>query len=233
MRKLAIKGEIISNDDQDMYDWYGFDATSPRKVSSELMAANGDDVEIEINSYGGDVVSASEISTAIRAYSGNKQINVVGLAASAASVIAMSAKSAIAPTALLMIHNASTIAAGDYRDMQHAVELLKTVNKAIAKAYMEKTGLPEKELFAIMDKTTWMSAEDAVKNKFIDSIMFDDKGDSQQISTFYNGYGLISRDAIKRMRSEYMKHENDAVASEEMRLAKARIELLRLKGEQR
>ena len=233
MRKLAIKGEIISNDDQDMYDWYGFDATSPRKVSSELMAANGDDVEIEINSYGGDVVSASEISTAIRAYSGNKQINVVGLAASAASVIAMSAKSAIAPTALLMIHNASTIAAGDYRDMQHAVELLKTVNKAIAKAYMEKTGLPEKELFAIMDKTTWMSAEDAVKNKFIDSIMFDDKGDSQQISTLYNGYGLISRDAIKRMRSEYMKHENDAVASEEMRLAKARIELLRLKGEQR
>lgn len=233
MKKLAIKGEIISNDDQDMYDWYGFDATSPRKVSSELMAANGDDVEIEINSYGGDVVSASEISTAIRAYSGNKQINVVGLAASAASVIAMSAKSAIAPTALLMIHNASTIAAGDYRDMQHAVELLKTVNKAIAKAYMEKTGLPEKELFAIMDKTTWMSAEDAVKNKFIDSIMFDDKGDSQQISTFYNGYGLISRDAIKRMRNEYMKHENDAVASEEMRLAKARIELLRLKGEQR
>jgi len=236
MKKIEIKGEIIPNDDQEMYDWFGIDAVSPKKVLSELGVAGGDDIEIEINSIGGDVVSASEISTAIRSYAGNKQINVVGLAASAASVIAMSAKSSIAPTALLMVHNASTIASGDYRDMQHAAELLKTVNKAVANAYMEKTGLSEKELFAIMDKETWMSAQDAVKNKFIDSIMFIDKTGSHQSNAFYNGHGLISRQTAEKIRNEYMKHVNAGNVEnkpEDARKIMAQLELLRLKGEQK
>lgn len=96
--KIDIKGAIVSNDDAWIYDWFGETYTSPKNVSAALEEANGEDVDIEINSGGGDVFAGSEIYAAIRAYPGTVNIHVVGLAASAASVIACAAKSDIAPT---------------------------------------------------------------------------------------------------------------------------------------
>ena len=168
--KIDIKGAIVSNDDAWIYDWFGETYTSPKNVSAALEEANGEDVDIEINSGGGDVFAGSEIYAAIRAYPGTVNIHVVGLAASAASVIACAAKSDIAPTAQMMVHNVSTWAAGNYHDMDHASNMLKQANRAIAAAYTEKSGMSEKDALDLMDAETWITAQDAVDYGLIDKI---------------------------------------------------------------
>ena len=168
--KIDIKGAIVSNDDAWIYDWFGESYASPAKVSAALEEANGEDVDIEINSGGGDVFAGSEIYAAIRAYPGTVNIHVVGLAASAASVIACAAKSDIAPTAQMMVHNVSTWAAGNYHDMDHASNMLKQANRAIAAAYVEKSGMSEKDALDLMDAETWITAQDAVDYGLIDKI---------------------------------------------------------------
>ena len=168
--KIDIKGAIVSNDDAWIYDWFGETYTSPKNVSAALEEANGEDVDIEINSGGGDVFAGSEIYAAIRAYPGTVNIHVVGLAASAASVIACAAKSDIAPTAQMMVHNVSTWAVGNYHDMDHASNMLKQANRAIAAAYVEKSGMSEKDALDLMDAETWITAQDAVDYGLIDKI---------------------------------------------------------------
>lgn len=168
--KIDIKGAIVPNDDAWIYDWFGETCTSPKNVSAALEEANGEDVDIEINSGGGDIFAGSEIYAAIRAYPGTVNIHVVGLAASAASVIACAAKSDIAPTAQMMVHNVSTWAAGNYHDMDHASNMLKQANRAIAAAYVEKSGMSEKDALDLMDAETWITAQDAVDYGLIDKI---------------------------------------------------------------
>lgn len=168
--KIDIKGAIVSNDDAWIYDLFGETYTSPKNVSAALEEANGDDVDIEINSGGGDVFAGSEIYAAIRSYPGTVNIHVVGLAASAASVIACAGKSDIAPTAQMMVHNVSTQAAGNYHDMDYASSMLKQANRAIAAAYVEKSGMSEKDALDLMDAETWITAQDAVDYGLIDKI---------------------------------------------------------------
>ena len=178
--KIDIKGAIVSNDDAWIYDWFGETYTSPKNVSAALEEANGEDVDIEINSGGGDVFAGSEIYAAIRAYPGTVSIHVVGLAASAASVIACAAKSDIAPTAQMMVHNVSTWAAGNYHDMDHASDMLKQANRAIAAAYVEKSGMSEKDALDLMDAETWITAQDAVDYGLIDKIAGSQNSDQDE-----------------------------------------------------
>ena len=168
--KIDVKGAIIPNDDAWIYDWFGETYTSPKSVIDALEEANGEDVDIDINSGGGDVFAGSEIYSAIRSYKGNVKIHVVGVAASAASVIACAAKSDISPTAQMMVHNVSTYAAGNYHDMDHASEMLKQANRAIAAAYVEKAGMSEQDALDLMDAETWITASDAVAYGLIDEI---------------------------------------------------------------
>ena len=93
MRVIDIKGEIINSNNQWIYDWLGMEATSPKKISDALRDAGGEDVEIHINSPGGDVFAGSEIYTLLRGYSGKVKIKILGIAASAASVIAQAGES--------------------------------------------------------------------------------------------------------------------------------------------
>ncbi len=168
---LDIKGVIISNDEGWIYDLFGIENTSPAKIVNALREANGEDVDIDINSYGGDVFAGSEIYTAIRGYSGNVNIHIVGVAASAASVIACAAHSDISPTAQMMVHNVSIArACGDYHDMDKASEMLQQANRALAAAYTEKSGMTEKEVLDMMDVETWLTADDAVAYKLVDEI---------------------------------------------------------------
>ena len=113
---IDIKGDIISDDYAWIYDWLGYSYTSPSTVVNKIKEANGEDLDIKINSPGGDVFSASEIYSELRAYKGNVNIKIIGLAASAASVISMAGYSSMSPTAQLMVHNVSSCARGDYRD---------------------------------------------------------------------------------------------------------------------
>ncbi|EEM99135.1 ATP-dependent Clp protease proteolytic subunit [Bacillus thuringiensis IBL 4222] len=160
------------------------DATSPGKISKELTNANGDDLIVSINSPGGYVHEGSEIYTALKNYPGNVEVQIVGLAASAASVIAMAGdKVQISPTAQIMIHNASMWNGGDHRDMEKAAEMLKTTDRAIVNAYVIKSGKSEKELLNMMAEETWMGPQQALENNFVDEIMFMDNQVKMTAST--------------------------------------------------
>lgn len=225
-KKINVKGDIVPNSDKWIYDWLEIEATSPQDIDKALADANGQDIEVDINSGGGDIFAGSEIYTALRSYKGNVQINIVGLAASAASVIAMAGRSKITPTGLFMMHNVSSGARGDYRDMEHQAEVLRTANQSIANAYKGKTGLSDTELLKLMDSETWMSAENAVKNKFIDEVMFDTSG----VKGFYNSFSGIPYEAIEKIKNQIKRPDienNDNAVF----LMQAKLNLLKLKGE--
>lgn len=185
--EIEIKGDIINDDDAWFYNWFGDSYTSPKAVTSKLKEANGQDIEVKINSPGGDVFSASEIYTALREYKGNVVTKITGIAASAASIIAMSgSKVLISPTAQIMIHNVSSCVGGDYRDMDHMSEILKNANEAVANAYINKTGKSKEEILNLMNNETYINAEKAKELGFADEIMFEENKriDITQLSNF-------------------------------------------------
>ena len=169
--RIDVKGTVIPDTYAWIYDIFDEPYVSPSKVHAALEEAAGEDIDIDINSGGGDVFAGSEIYGAIRDYPGNVRIHVVGLAASAASVIACAGKSDIVPTAQVMVHNVSSYTAGDYRDMDKMSEVLKQANRAIAAAYTAKSAkLSEKDALDLMDTETWLTASDAVEWGLIDEI---------------------------------------------------------------
>ncbi len=230
-KKINVKGPIVSNSDAWIYEWFGIEATSPQKVNDALEKANGEDIEVEINSGGGSVFAGSEIYTALKSYPGNVTVKIVGLAASAASVIAMAGnKVMMSPTAQMMIHNVSSRAEGDYRNMEHTADVLKNADNTIANAYRIKTGKTQEELLALMDKETWMTADKAKELGFVDEIMFEN--DSQLVaSTDYSG--MLPPEVINKIRNTIknpdidMNNDSDVL----MQQSKAKLNLLKLKGE--
>ena len=198
--KIGIKGPIVSNDEAWIYDFFDMENTSPRKIADAIAEAKGDVLDIDVNSPGGDVFAGSEIYAALRAYDGQVNIHVVGIAASAASVIACAGHSDIAPTAQMMVHNVSSRCAGDYRDMSHASDVLQTANRAIAAAYVEKTGMTEQEALDMMDKETWLTAQDAVDKGLIDSIATSQQKDTADVKLVAAADGLIPQAVINKMQ---------------------------------
>ncbi|WEG14148.1 Clp protease ClpP [Pullulanibacillus sp. KACC 23026] len=198
-KKINVKGVIVSNDDQWIYNLFGIESTSPSDVESQLEEANGDDVIVHINSGGGDVYAGSDIYTTLKEY-GNATTKIVGLAASAASVIAMGGKKVLmSPTGNLMIHNASSVAKGDYRDMAQASDVLLKVNKTISNAYQLKSGMSEQELLDLMDKETWLTPQEALENKLIDEIMFTD--DQTKLSASVGIGQMLPEAVINKVRN--------------------------------
>ena len=198
MKKIEVKGTIINNNLQRIYDWLDIEATSPSKVTNALPMDNSD-VEVVINSGGGDVFAGSEIFTALKEYKGNVTVKIVGLAASAASVIAMAGdKVLISPTAQIMIHNVSTSVGGDYRTFEHTAEILKSANQSIANAYKTRTGKSDEELKSLMDAETWFNAQSAVEHGFADEMMFDnDQFGGTLVANF--GTNLLSDEVIAKI----------------------------------
>ena len=196
MKVIPIKGTIVSNNDSWIYDWFGWDYTAPKNV---VLPENGEDIEVHINSGGGDVYAGSEIYTALRSYSGKVVVKIVGIAASAASVIAMAGDEVeISPTAQIMIHNVSSNVSGDHNALLHEAEVLEGFNKSIANAYIYKTGKALDDLLSLMDKTTWFDAESAVNQGFADKIMF-----AEEIAPTFaaSETPMIPHDFIEKMKS--------------------------------
>lgn len=195
MMKINVKGAIVPNNDKWIYDMLEMDATSPKDVFDALSSTD-EDVEVIINSGGGDVFSGSEIYTSLKEHQGNVNVKVVGVAASAASVIAMAgSKTEMSPTAQMMIHNASSIAVGDNREMQTAYNMLTSANKAVANAYIAKTGKSDQEITDLMNEETWFSADTAVEQGFADSKMFDESAPR----LVANSGQMLSNDAVSRI----------------------------------
>lgn len=170
MMEIQVKGTITVDEDKKIYDYYGIDCFCPKDMYTALTDAGGSDVDIYINSGGGDLFAATEIYSAVKSYKGSAKIHVVGLAASAASLIMCAAKNDIALSALVMIHNVSSFAAGDHAAMAHESEVLRKADRAVCQAYSEKTGKSETELLPLMDKETWLTAAEAVELGLCDEI---------------------------------------------------------------
>lgn len=167
---VNVSGTIVSNDDAQVYEWLEMDYTAPSTFDEAI--ASGEDLIVNINSVGGDTFAGEEIYTRLMMYSGNVTVNVLGLAASAASVIAMGGdKVNISPAGQIMIHNVSVAQFGDYRDMDKASEILKKTNNSLANAYVRKTGKSMDEILSMMDDETWLTADEAVENGFADAII--------------------------------------------------------------
>ena len=149
--------------------WFDDDVT-PELFKEELISGKGD-ITVWINSPGGDCVAAAQIYNMLREYEGNVTVKIDGIAASAASVIAMAGdKVLMSPVSMMMIHNPMTIAFGDSGEMQKAIDMLKSVKDSIINAYEVKTGLSRTKLAHLMDAETWMDAGKAVELGFADEI---------------------------------------------------------------
>ncbi|ACL77129.1 Clp protease ClpP [Heyndrickxia sporothermodurans] len=164
-RTLYLNG-VISEE-----TWWG-DEVTPKIFKDELLAGTGD-ITVWINSPGGDVFAAAQIYNMLMEYTGKVTVKIDGLAASAASVIAMAGGDVyMSPVSMLMIHNPSTIAIGDSEEMLRAKALLDEVKESIINAYELKTGLSRTKLSHLMDAESWMNANKAIELGFADKIMF-------------------------------------------------------------
>ena len=163
-RTLYLGGTIAEE------SWFDDDIT-PQLFKEELNAGNGD-ITVWINSPGGDCVAAAQIYNMLMDYTGNVTVKIDGIAASAASVIAMAGtKVLVSPVSMLMIHNPATIAFGDKAEMEKAIAMLAEVKESIMNAYEIKTGLSRAKLSRMMDAETWMDANKAVELGFADGIL--------------------------------------------------------------
>lgn len=170
---LRIEGEITS----DGWDWWNGRKKegSATRLRNALSSMRGD-VVVWLSSPGGSVVVGSEIYTMLRAYNGKVRVIVDGLAASAASVIAMAGDEVVmSPTAYMMIHCASTAVVGNRQAMEQGVEMLEEVDKGILSAYQHKTGRSAEELQVMMERETWMNAARAKELGFCDRILFEEE----------------------------------------------------------
>ena len=163
-RTLFLNGTIAEE------SWFDDDIT-PQLFKEELLAGSGD-ITVWINSPGGDCVAAAQIYNMLMDYKGNVTVKIDGIAASAASVIAMAGTNVlVSPVSMMMIHNPMTVAMGDTAEMQKAIEMLGSVKDSIINAYEIKTGLSRAKLSHLMDAETWMDANKAVELGFADEIM--------------------------------------------------------------
>lgn len=166
--------ELIFNGPIADETWWG-DEITPAMFRDELSKISGN-LTVWLNSPGGDCFSASQIYTMLKDHKGKVTVKIDGIAASAASVVAMAGdETLIAPTGMLMIHNPMTMASGNKADMEKAIKLLEEVKESIINAYARKTGLSRNKISKLMDDETWMNAEKALQLGFVDRILFDEK----------------------------------------------------------
>ena len=164
-RTLRLDGAIAEE------SWLG-DEVTPKQFRSELLSAEGD-VTVWINSPGGDVFAASQIYTMLMEYKGKVTVKIDGIAASAASVIAMAGGEVyMSPVSMLMLHNPMTIAIGNVGEMQKAIDMLDEVKESIINAYELKSGLSRSRISHLMDAETWLNAKKAVELGFADAVMY-------------------------------------------------------------
>lgn len=178
VRTLYLDG-VIAED-----SWFDDDVT-PKAFKAELTAGEGD-IVIWLNSPGGDCIAASQIYAMLMDYKGSVTVKIDGVAASAASVIAMAGTTVLmAPTALMMVHNPLTVAIGDSEEMKKAIAMLSEVKESIINAYEIKTGQSRTKLSHLMDAETWLNAKKAIELGFADDILEDEKKRNQTEDVTY------------------------------------------------
>ena len=194
-RVLELYGTIAET------SWFDDDVT-PQMFHDELFAGKGP-VTVWLNSPGGDCIAASQIYTMLMDYKDDVTVKIDGIAASAASVIAMAGTRVLmAPTALMMIHNPMTGAYGNHTDMEKAIEMLDEVKESILNAYEIKTSLSRAKLSHLMDSETWMNANKAIELGFADDVLKDSKKDAADIPA----YAFSGKETETRLMNKLTAH---------------------------
>lgn len=215
MATVEIKGIISSDDNAEVYEWFGYDAVSPSRVREQLDGIDdGEGIIVNIGSNGGEVTAGSEIYTMLRQAKNNVEVHVTSLAASAASFIAMAGdKVLMSPTAQMMIHRASTGAEGNRDAMSQAGQMLDSTDQMLVDVYKAKTGLSKPALYQMLKNETWLNANDAIKLGFVDGKMFDEDEDDDDpeetdvvANPAYNAFGLVNLSADKIASVKAMLH---------------------------
>lgn len=167
MKKFNITGLIVAEDVQSFIQPFDIASINIKKMKSFLEEANEDDLIVNINSSGGEVYTAIEIFNCLKKYPGSIKVNIKGLAAGIASFIAMSGDEiTMSPNAILMLKRTSFAT----NQPKNEFEALKSLDMTIAKAYSEKSGLSEDEVFRLMEEETWLTAQKAKEIGLIDNI---------------------------------------------------------------
>ena len=169
-RTLYFDGYIAQD------SWYDDDIT-PKNFKNELISSEGD-IVVWLNSPGGDVFAASQIYNMLKEYNGKVTVKIDGIAASAASVIAMAGEEILmSPVAMMMIHNPATVIFGEASDFQSGIDMLSEVKEGIINAYEKKTSLSRNKISKMMDSETWFSAQKAVELGFADKILYEENAE--------------------------------------------------------
>lgn len=184
MKTLKFNGAVADNDYEEVYDWFGMECVTPKKVTDFLNNANGEDVTIQINSGGGSVFAGSEIFTDLSKYSGNVTAEISGICASAATFVLLAANHiAITPIGQVMIHNVAGGQNGDYRDMNSMSKVLLGASENIADLYAKRMNISSEEAQALMDAETWYNAKQAKESGLVDEILFENNQPIQMVAS--------------------------------------------------
>lgn len=190
-------------------DWWSESDTTLNRINRKLSAANGSDITVNINSFGGDMFEGLAIYNALREYSGKVTVKVLGLAASSASIIAMAGDEIqMSEASFLMIHNCWLVAAGNRHDFAALAEQIKPFDEAMASIYAAQTGLKASEIAAMMDGETWINGEKALEKGFATSL-FEPKvqasADKQRIAAHQVDTLLAKQGVPRSERRELLK----------------------------
>lgn len=196
---LVLNGEISDE------TWFG-DEVTPRLFKADLDKCQGD-ISVWINSPGGDVFAAAQIYNMLMDYPHNVTVKIDGLAASAASVIAMAGTEVqMSPVAMMMIHNPMTVAIGDSTEMQKASAMLDEVKESIMNAYEIKTGLSRTKISHLMDAESWFNAKKAVELGFADKILFsndaEEAGDEKPLEAVMFSRKAVTNSLLQKLMPE-------------------------------
>ena len=200
-RTLVLNGQIAEE------SWFG-DEVTPGIFRDELMKGEGN-ITVWINSPGGDVFAAAQIYNMLMDYKGNVTVRIDGLAASAASMIAMAGTTVeISPVGMLMIHNPSTAVIGNTKEMQAAIKMLDEVKESILNAYELKTGQPRQQLSDLMDAESWMNAKKALDLGFVDKILFasdEEEKNSEGVEAMLFSQWAVTNSLIDKIKAQSQK----------------------------
>lgn len=232
--RINIRGVMIPNSYKWYYDFFGEDSTCPKDVQDILDAVKqGDEVEVYINSPGGVIDVGSEIYTLLKTQKENVKIYITGEACSAASIAAMAGYCEMSPTALMMVHCVSSGVNGNHKAMEHMGEVLRTADKALCTAYMDKAGMSETEALEMMEHETWLTAQQAKEKGLIDKIMFEEQ--ERDAVQMVNGrsFKLPTPEQMEKVKNMLKNNTSESGDVKDKLLMQTKFNYLKMRGEQR
>lgn len=228
--ELRIEGEIISNDNSWIYEWFDISHASPNTFRQELNQYKDKDITVWIDSPGGDVFAGAGIYDALKEHKGKVTVKVEK-AMSAASVIAMAGDEILmSPVGVMMIHNPWSQASGDMHDMRKMADVLDTVKDTIINAYVNKTKKTNKEISKMLDDETWMSSNVAIQQGFADGVLYQDAENPIVNNMQFNRMKILnsskaSLDNFFEIQKKIVAEDKLIEDNKNLELAKAKLQL--------